>query len=363
MTQQLSAYQQLLDQLTDLPAFGLRHAEKTEILQAVITQLHALHLAHCPEYANLFANTGTFTTLAQAPYLAVRLFKLLTLKSIPTPDIFRVAHSSGTTGSAKAQIVLDKATSQRQTRVAVKIFQDFIGKKRLPMLIIDHPNTSGHGNVSARAAAIQAMSVFGRTPVYALNADLSLNKSAIEQFTAQHADAPVLLFGFTFLVYEYFVKALASASFKCTLPQGILIHGGGWKKLQAQSINNTEFNAQIHNTLGIERVHDYYGMAEQLGSVFVACEEQVLHAPNEADIIVRCPKTLAPLPMHQAGIIQVLSALPTSYPGFSLLTEDKGIWLGEDDCPCGRKGRYFKITGRLPKTDVRGCSDTQGHTP
>jgi hypothetical protein len=32
--------------------------------------------------------------------------------------------------------------------------------------------------------------------------------------------------------------------------------------------------------------------------------------------------------------------------------------LGEDDCPCGRKGKYFKVTGRLPKTQQRGCSDT-----
>jgi len=39
------------------------------------------------------------------------------------------------------------------------------------------------------------------------------------------------------------------------------------------------------------------------------------------------------------------------------LTEDLGRLLGEDDCPCGRKGRYFEVLGRLPKTEARGCSD------
>lgn len=50
--------------------------------------------------------------------------------------------------------------------------------------------------------------------------------------------------------------------------------------------------------------------------------------------------------------------LPHSYPGHSLLTEDEGIILGEDDCPCGRKGKYFKLTGRIKQAELRGCSDT-----
>lgn len=60
----------------------------------------------------------------------------------------------------------------------------------------------------------------------------------------------------------------------------------------------------------------------------------------------------------EAGIVQVVSMLPESYPGHSLLTEDEGVILGEDDCPCGRRGKYFKILGRLPQAEIRGCSDT-----
>lgn len=54
----------------------------------------------------------------------------------------------------------------------------------------------------------------------------------------------------------------------------------------------------------------------------------------------------------------MLSLLPRSYPGHSLLTEDMGVLLGEDDCPCGRLGKYVRVTGRVPKAEVRGCSDT-----
>lgn len=62
--------------------------------------------------------------------------------------------------------------------------------------------------------------------------------------------------------------------------------------------------------------------------------------------------------MGEPGIIQVVSAIPESYPGHSLLTEDEGAVLGVDDCPCGRKGKYFKINGRLRNAEIRGCSDT-----
>ena len=53
-----------------------------------------------------------------------------------------------------------------------------------------------------------------------------------------------------------------------------------------------------------------------------------------------------------------MSTIPESYPGHSLLTEDEGRILGIDDCPCGRKGKYFKIHGRLKNAEIRGCSDT-----
>jgi len=41
-----------------------------------------------------------------------------------------------------------------------------------------------------------------------------------------------------------------------------------------------------------------------------------------------------------------------------ILSEDEGIILGEDDCKCGRCGKYFKVIGRLKQAEQRGCSDT-----
>ena len=145
-----------------------------------------------------------------------------------------------------------------------------------------------------------------------------------------------------------------------TLPMedGFLIHGGGWKKLAAQAVDQDTFKGKIFEMTGIKRISQYYGMAEQTGSIFMECECGHLHASTWSEILFRDPLDHHVLRTGEKGLIQVMTPLAGSYPGHSLLTEDLGIWLGTDDCPCGRKGKYFSVTGRIPKAETRGGSDT-----
>jgi len=123
-------------------------------------------------------------------------------------------------------------------------------------------------------------------------------------------------------------------------------------------VDNDTFKRALGTTLNIRAVHNFYGMVEQVGSVFMECERGRLHAPAFADVLIRDARDWSVLPKGKQGLIQVLSALPTSYPGHSLLTEDVGEWIGIDDCPCGRLGRTFRVHGRIAKAELRGCSDT-----
>ena len=52
----------------------------------------------------------------------------------------------------------------------------------------------------------------------------------------------------------------------------------------------------------------------------------------------------------------MISTLPTSYPGHVLLTEDLGVVHGVDDGDW--PGKRFSSSGRLPRAEARGCSDT-----
>jgi len=98
-------------------------------------------------------------------------------------------------------------------------------------------------------------------------------------------------------------------------------------------------------------------MAEQVGSVFLEGDDGYLYPPNFADIIVRDPLTFREQPVGEPGVIQVLSLLPSSYPGHSILTEDMGVIRGIDDSTCNRSGKYFSVLGRVPQAELRGCSD------
>ena len=87
---------------------------------------------------------------------------------------------------------------------------------------------------------------------------------------------------------------------------------------------------------------------------------QLMGDLNDNEVFVKdcCPEDFSPCEIGEKGIIQVVSSLARSYPGHSILTEDEGVILGEDDCPCGRNGKYIQVLGRIKQAELRGCSDT-----
>lgn len=202
--------------------------------------------------------------------------------------------------------------------------------------------------------------MFGSKRQYALNEEMELDIEGLKQFLDVHQGETIFLFGFTFMVWQHFYKKLLETGYQPDLSKGVLIHGGGWKKLINEQVSPQEFKMRLHEACGIlpENIHDYYGMVEQTGTIYMECECGHLHAPAFSDVLIRRPNDFSLAEIGEEGIIQVVSMLPESYPGHLLLTEDKGMILGEDDCPCGRKGKYFRIVGRLQNAEIRGCSDT-----
>jgi phenylacetate-coenzyme A ligase PaaK-like adenylate-forming protein len=343
----------------ELSPFSLEKKEKEKFLLNELKKLTDFHLKHSKEYYRILKAFNylnkNYNLLEDFFPLPVRLFKEYELKS--TDEIVKVLTSSGTTSSRVSKIFLDKETSIFQTKALVKIMQDFLGKKRLPMIIIDSKEVLKNRKMfSARGAGILGLSNFGRDHTYILDENMQLDLEVLNEFLERHKNEKILLFGFTFMVWNFY-KELKKKNIKFDI-DGILIHSGGWKKLIEEAVDNETFKKEISVQTGIKKIHNFYGMVEQVGSIFVECEYGHLHTPVFADVIVRDKYSFEPLGFNKEGIIEVVSILPKSYPGHVLLTEDVGMSLGEDDCPCGRKGKYFKVIGRLPKAELRGCSDT-----
>lgn len=351
-----------LDSILEWPVYGLSHGKKSSSLLIALQALTSWHDQRCPEYHLILEKVEQFigaNSLIDLPFLPVRLFKHQKLLSIPEHEVIKTMTSSGTSGQNVSQIFLDKQTSAMQVKVLSRIVSEFIGPKRLPMLIIDcRATVANRYKFSARTAGILGFSMFGRDVEFALDDDMTLNISRVSNFIEKYSGQNILLFGFTFIVWQHWVRFLEENKLKLPVDNGILIHGGGWKQLQSQAVDSDEFKRRLLHVSNIEKVHNYYGMVEQTGSIFMECEAGYLHTSSWSEIIVRDPIDFSPKSLGEKGIIQLLSVIPHSYPGHSLLSEDEGEIVGVDTCKCGRLGTYFKVHGRIQNAEVRGCSDT-----
>lgn len=343
--------------------YELGKEDKEKLLKKELIELTAKHMEVCEPYRNIVSAMNrkpeNIKTIEDIPFIPVRLFKEMDLLSVPREDVFKTMTSSGTTGQAVSKIFVDKETAMIQQKVMIRILSDYLGKKRLPILVVDTPSVVKNRSMfSARGAAILGLNVMASKMTYVLNDDMSLNHSVLDEFMQKNSGEKFLIFGFTFIVWQHFYKQLCISEKRYDMSEAWLMTGGGWKKLDSEKISRNEFKQRFEEVCGIKHFLDHYGMVEQTGCIYAECECGHLHASIYSDVIPRRYSDFSPCEIGEKGILQVVSALPHSYPGHSVLTEDEGMILGEDDCPCGRKGKYIKILGRIKNAELRGCSDT-----
>ena len=353
--------------IVNWPAYGIAQKEKEERFCSVMKELTEYHRLHCAEYGKILEilgyNREKVRKTADIPMIPVSLFKKFSLASIEEKEIFKIVTSSGTTGQTTSKVILDSRTAALQQKVLYQIISSFIGTDRLPMLIFDCPSVlRDRAMFSARGAGILGFSIFSTERCFALDDDMKLDVPRIKAFLEKHKGKRILVFGFTYMIWANVCNVLRAAGERLDIGNGYLIHGGGWKKLKDQAVSAEQFAEEVKSTCGIPKISSYYGMAEQTGTIYVECEYGHLHASSYSEIIFRNMRDFSVCECGQEGAVQVMSPIAGSYPGHSLLTEDKGILLGSDDCPCGRKGKYFHITGRMERAEIRGCSDVYGGT-
>ena len=349
-----------LDDLIQQPQFSVPQAEKEAVLLGELKRLGQSHRERSPQYAKLvrvlFPGSAEPQSLAELPYIPVGLFKEHVLSSVPESAVFRILESSGTTGQTPSRIVLDRETAELQRLALSRIMTSVLGPHRLPMILVETRDLiQDRRQFNARAAGVLGMINFGRDHFYSLDSNLQLLLPELKDFLQRFGGRPFLIFGFTYLVWTRFYLPLLNAGLD--FAHAILIHSGGWKKLEDQAVSAAEFRRALREALGLTRVYNFYGMVEQVGSVFLEGDDGYLYPPNFADVIVRDPHTLEEVPHGQNGVLEVLSALPRSYPGHCLLTEDVGVVHAVDSSACGRLGKAFSVLGRIPHAELRGCSD------
>ena len=294
--------------------------------------------------------------LEDIPFIPAKLFKELELKSIPNKKVFKILNSSGTSSGKPSKIYLDKDNARTQTLVLNKIVTKIIGKKRLPMLIIDEKKIiQDPSKFDAKTAAIIGFSMFGSNHQYLIK-NGSIDYENLNIFLDKFAKQKFLIFGFTSLVYEQLINKLDIKKIKSFFENSILIHGGGWKKMEKIKVSNKIFKRKLNKFLKINHIINYYGLIEQTGSIFFECTKCGCFTPSEYSEVLIRDKNFKVLPKNKKGFIQLLSILPKSYPGHSILTEDIGQ-LVNNNCKFCKIAKKFKVYGRAEQSEIRGCSD------
>ena len=352
-----------LEKLLSEDPYSMDIQKKNLFFKNYLNKLTLHHLNNSKEYKKLISYLGYSISkkneIDEIPFIPVRLFKELKLLSVNKEKVIKVLSSSGTSGNKTSKIYLDKKNALNQVKVLQKIMNKVLGNERLPMLIIDkNIKNINRTNFNARIAAINGFSLFGREHTFLLDEKNNIDYVKLNKFLSKFGKNKFFIFGFTSLVFENLIEKLKIDKINLDFKNAILLHGGGWKKLENKKISNKVFKKKIFKKFNLQNIFNYYGLVEQTGSIFIECKCGYFITSNFSDVLIR-DSNFNLLKDNQRGFLQLISLLPTSYPGHNVLTEDIGEIINTTKCSCTTKGKRFLVHGRVEKAEIRGCSDTQ----
>jgi len=326
-----------------------------------LKDLHSWHYDRCKDFKSIVDFFNWNSLMISKPeeiFLHANIFKI---KKITSTNINQnediLMQSSGTSGSRRSNIYSDRLTRINQQRALIKIVSENLKinvKDKLNYYVIAEEFSQKERIFDAQKAAILGFSVFSNKKIFLLDKNGHICEEKIKTMINDHN--PFIIFGFTSNVYLKLLLYLKEKNIIIDCKNSFLIHGGGWKKLSRFGVENSILKKEVNKYLTNITCRNYYGMIEQTGSIFMECPKGYLHSNDYGQIIIR-DNNLEKQKDGREGIIQSISLLPKSYPGHSLITEDLGVCMGEDCCECGAKGKFFKVKGRLKKSEIRGCSD------
>ena len=193
--------------LLSIDPYQISKREKDVLFKSYFEKLNNHHYNNCREYKIILDNLKFFNNISKDldlyPMLPINIFKDYDLISSKKKKIVKKVLSSGTSGNLLSKINLDKNNALNQMKVLTKLLETFIGKERLPMIIVDqNPRNNNTIKFNARMAAIHGFSLLGKNYSYILGKDENLLSNTLNEFLKKFGNKKFLIFGFTSLIYK-----------------------------------------------------------------------------------------------------------------------------------------------------------------
>ncbi len=362
----------IYEDMLALKPYSLSQQEKDVLLKSALKESLEHHFSGSSEFQKICRKKGFVPPFdnfdySDIPYLPVGIFKNLRLASVSQDRIVRTLNSSATSSQIPSTVFIDDLTRKRQMKTLSWLISEFLGNERQHYVIFDaNPMLFPRNNqLSARNAAIRGFLIAASKSDYFMNIDekneLSVDILRLVPFLEdiEKQNKKIVIFGFTYVLFVHVARQLQKQGIKFSLKNATIVHIGGWKKLQNEAVSKDIFNRTLSETFGVppSKILDSYGFTEQLGIIYVDCEDGLKRCPIVSEIIVRDPDSLQPLPDGEDGLIEFITPLPYSYPGTAILLDDIGCVVTRVPDAMGRMGTAFEVRGRAKTAEVRGCGD------
>ena len=357
--------------LFDCPDAFSHNTETRQLFDAAMNEALRWHASRCPEFKAFLALNG-ISDLRQEispeniPPLLVTVFKEFKLISVPEKQVKIELTSSGT-GGRKSAIVLDHRSYRRILKIVDAIFASLglVDRSQKVNYLCFTYDPKVAGSVGTAFSDKMLTGLTGRRSVFyairwnkAVNDfefDLDATVKKLIEFSRR--PEPVRILGFPAYLWQV-CNRLEEKGQRLNLGKdSYIITGGGWKMHKDLEVTKDIFKDRIEKVLGMprENLRDLFGMVEH-GIPYVDCEAGRLHVPIHARAMAVDPETLQPVSDGEEGLLYLMTPYLSSYPSIALLTTDKAVIEG--DCPCGRPGKTFRITGRAGLAKHKGCAIT-----
>lgn len=222
--------------------YRLPQKDKQPLFAASVQEVTTHHYQNCSPYRTLCDKRGfhpqKWSELSDLPYLPAAIFKDTLLLSVPQDKVFRTISSSATTSGRPSRIGLDQETSRRQSKCFNKVVLERLGNQRRKFIVLDVAESiSRTKEVSARSSTIRSLlfcASDAQTCVEEIDGKLALDEKKLEELLSRAARErePVVIFGFTYILYAHAVRPLFNGRKKFNMQGSKIIHIGGWKKLE-----------------------------------------------------------------------------------------------------------------------------------
>ena len=208
-----------------------------------------------------------YARMADVPWLPVRLFKTTSCAASRTSDgRSRCCTSSGTTG-APSRIHLDREAAAGADRALAATMRAVLGPRRLPMLIVDTPSVvENRRSYSARGAGVLGMMQLRPRPrLAARRRRRGWTWRRSSGFLPRHGGEP-------FLDLRVHVHGLATCELRATGPRPVAGRPDPLRRLEEagrRGRRQRRVPRRLAEDAGLRRIHNFYGMVEQIGTVFL----------------------------------------------------------------------------------------------